>query len=49
MKKYKINRYFTYEGEKIWIHADNETDFAVKKALKMKDLESGNTVCSSNM
>ena len=49
MKKYKINRYFTYEGEKIWIHADNETDFAVKKALKMKELEAGNTVSSSNM
>lgn len=49
MKKYKINRYFTYEGEKIWIHADNETDYAVKKALKMKELEAGNTVSSSTM
>lgn len=49
MKKYAINRRIYYDGKAYWIHADSEKDFAVKKAMKIRDLEEGKVTISKNM
>ena len=48
-KKYAINRKITYDGKQYTIHADDEVDFAVKKALKLKELEEGKVVINKSM
>lgn len=48
-KDYKINTSFTYEGKRYFIHADTKAELAVKKALKLRDLQEGKVSVSGNM
>lgn len=44
MKKYKINRKFTYEGKRYSIHANSEKEAAEKYLTKIQELESGRVI-----
>lgn len=48
-KKYKYNSTFTYEGKRYYIHADTKADLAVKKAMKLRDLEEGKITITGTM
>ncbi len=47
-KKYKYKTTFTYEGKRYYIYADTKSDLAVRKAMKLRDLEEGKTVITGN-
>ena len=40
MREYRINRAFTYEGKRYYIHADTEDEYFRKREQKIKDLKS---------
>ena len=48
-KKYKINRTFTYEGKRYYIHADTEAQYGEKKAMLLRDLKEGKIAVNGNM
>ena len=43
-----MRKSFTYDGRRYYIRAKDETDYEVKKALKLKELEE-NKIIESNM
>ena len=47
-KKYKYTSSFTYEGRRYYIHADTKADLAVRKAMKLRDLEEGKVAITGN-
>jgi integrase len=47
-KKYKYTSSFTYEGRRYYIHADTKADLAVRKAMKLRDLEEGKVTITGN-
>lgn len=49
MKKYKYSTSFTYEGRRYSVHADTKADLAVKKALKLRDIQEGKVIVTGNM
>lgn len=49
MKKYKYTRTFTYEGHRYYIRANTLQEIGEKKAMKLRDLQDGKVVVSSNM
>ena len=49
MKKYKINRSFTYEGQRYYIHANTEAEYGEKKAMKLRDLKEGKLAVNGTM
>lgn len=48
-KKYKINRSFTHDGVRYYIHADTEEEFYTRKANLIRDLDEGKVVLASTM
>ena len=48
-KKYKYTSSFTYEGRRYYIHADTKADLAVRKAMKLRDLEEGRVTVTGSM
>ena len=47
-KKYKYRSSFTYEGKRYFVKADTKADLAVRKAMKLRDLEEGKIVITGN-
>ena len=48
-KEYKVNTSFVYEGKKYYIHANTKEEAAVKKAMKLRDLEEGKVAINGKM
>ena len=48
-KKYKYTTTFTYDGKRYKVRADSESDLAVKKAMKLRDLEERRVPTSGNL
>ena len=48
-KEYKVNNSFVYEGKKYYIHANTKEEAAVKKAMKLRDLEEGKVAVNGKM
>lgn len=48
-KKYKYTSSFTYEGRRYYVHADTKADLAVRKAMKLRDLEEGKVTITGSM
>ena len=49
MKKYAVNKYFTFDGKRYVVRADTEVEAEVKKAMKLRDLEEGKVAVNGNM
>ena len=49
MKEYKYRTTFTFEGKRYVVRADTESDLAVKKALKLRDLKEGKIIITQDM
>lgn len=41
MKTYKLNKSFTYDNKRYYVHANSKTEAEVKKAMKIRDLQEG--------
>ena len=47
-KKYKVNRTFTFEGKRYYVHGDTEKEVVEKIALRKRDLEEGRVILDAS-